>query len=312
MKTLREFLADDLQKRVLLGGPPNTVRLLRGCISSFLNWLECEADAKAITLPGELQPVHVEKWLVWLRARRLRSGMALRPNTVASNVGSVRTFLNQLAKRQMVARSVTDVLCRIVRPRVLAKPTPAHRHIRRAFDDFKPASMRDHTMRAIVEVLYSTGMRPCELLGINLVDVDLDEGLVRVMGKGRRERMLPLGRRAVQLLESYLWGIRPVLLHDPAERALWLNSRGMRMSYDTMREGLIACFPVCGPFRLTAYSLRRACTTELIRSNASIWAVKELLGHQSLDELEHYVQLTINDLQKVHARCHPRDRMEMP
>lgn len=309
MRTLRELLADDVARRALRGNTPDTIAKARREVTCFLRWLEQEVDSEPITYPSQLQPAHIEKWLMGLRVKRLSNGLPLRPFSIRSRIDLVRTFMLRLAERHLVSSNVANAFGSNPKPKLLPRPTPAHRHIRQLFDRFMPTSSRDHTIRAAVEVLYSTGMRPCELLAMDIEHIDREAGFARVMGKGKRERLVPLGRRALRELDSYVQGVRPMLLREPTERALWLNALGRRMGYCTLRESLNERFPSCGQIRFTAYSLRRACATELIRANASIWAVKELLGHQSLDEIEHYVQLTVTDLQNVHARCHPRDRM---
>jgi integrase/recombinase XerD len=139
--------------------------------------------------------------------------------------------------------------------------------------------------------------------------VDLTHGLAKLMGKGKKERMVPIGRTAARFVETYILAIRPLLLCDPAEHALWLNSHGRRLTYHALLFGLHRPLPDQPAQRVTCYTFRRACATELIRSGASIWAVKELLGHEDLDKLKHYVQLNLDDLKKTHAQCHPRDRL---
>lgn len=113
----------------------------------------------------------------------------------------------------------------------------------------------------------------------------------------------------MRLLESYLRGIRPFLVPDANERALWLNAHGDRLRYHTLwrcmhRQVGRLYLPVA----VTPHTFRRRCTTELIRGGANLWHVKELLGHEHLDRLQHYAKLTITDLKKTHAKCHPRER----
>ena len=139
----------------------------------------------------------------------------------------------------------------------------------------------------MLEVLYSTGIRVGELLGLNVTDVDLDNATAVVLGKGNKQRVVPIGKTALRLLESYLKAVRPFLLSRADEPALFLNHAGQRMPYHTFR---------------------RSCTTELIRAGANLYHVKELLGHEDLETLKHYTKLTIEDLKATHARCHPREQ----
>jgi integrase len=165
--------------------------------------------------------------------------------------------------------------------------------------------------QAMLEMLYSTGVRAAELLGLNMGDIDLGNATALVMGKGSKQRVVPFGRTAGRVLESYLKGVRPLLMRDAAEPAVWLNRSGRRVSYAMFRRRFeVQARQFEFPFAVTPHTFRRSCATELIRGGASLWHVKELLGHENLDTLQHYVRLTIADLKKTHARCHPRERDE--
>ena len=152
-------------------------------------------------------------------------------------------------------------------------------------------------------------MRAAELLALDVADVDLANATALVMGKGRKQRVVPLGKTALRLVTSYLRGVRPFLVRDAAERALWLTRDGKRLPYHTLLKRLHAhADRLALPVTVTPHTFRRSCTTELIRGGANLWHVKELLGHEHLDTLQHYAKLTIADLMKTHAKCHPRER----
>jgi integrase/recombinase XerD len=159
-------------------------------------------------------------------------------------------------------------------------------------------------LRALGELAYTTAARPCELLALNISDANFETALVRVLGKGQKERMLPVGKMALRTMENYVRAVRPLLLRNPNERALWLNERGRRLGYDSMLALLHRHVP---EKKITWYTFRRSCATELARAGANPWAIKELLGHDHIETLRHYVHLTIEDLKKAHDRCHPRN-----
>ena len=121
--------------------------------------------------------------------------------------------------------------------------------------------------------------------------------------------MVPIGKTALQYLESYLRAVRPLLVKDSGEKALFVDSMGKRFPYYTFRRLIKACakkarLEVC----VTAHTFRRSCATELLRGGANMYHVKELLGHESLETLKHYAKLTITDLKATHAKCHPREK----
>ena len=129
------------------------------------------------------------------------------------------------------------------------------------------------------------------------------------MGKGRKERMVPIGATALGYLEGYLKAIRPAVQQDGDEKALFVDGEGRRFPYYTFRRLIHACARKAGlAIRVTPHTFRRSCTTELLRGGANMYHVKELLGHESLETLKHYARLTITDLKKTHAQCHPRER----
>ena len=308
MSTLWELSDLEVTRRQALGASRAALDSHRVAVRQFLRWLERTAQATELT---QLQPEHIGQWLLALRSYRTSAGLPLKTITIISRHRQVKTFCRQLVREGRLSRLILDAFVSIRPPHLLPRPTPVHAQVRRFLHALPTDTPHRHMLRTIAEVLYSSGMRPSELLALNVVDVDFDRGLVKVMGKGQRERMVPLGRTAARLLESYIQGVRPLLLRDPAEHALWLNSIGHRLAYRILMETLHR--PMLakeGSPRVTCYTFRRACATEMIRSGASMWAVKELLGHEDLEKLKHYVQLTINDLKKTHARCHPRDRLE--
>jgi site-specific recombinase XerD len=141
-----------------------------------------------------------------------------------------------------------------------------------------------------------------------VTDLDLDNATAVVLGKGNKQRMVPIGKTALRLLESYLKAVRPFLLSQADERALFLNRAGQRMPYHTFRRIVHRSAEAAGlDINVTPHTFRRSCTTELIRGGANLYHVKELLGHENLGTLKHYTKLTIEDLKATHARCHPRE-----
>jgi integrase/recombinase XerD len=165
---------------------------------------------------------------------------------------------------------------------------------------------QDYRFRSISEFIYSTGVRADEALRLNVDDVSFSEGCAKVFGKGKKERVVPVGKTALRHLEIYLAGVRPLFLRTPSETAVWLGATGRRLCYHTLLRRFII-LPSSSGIRVTPHVLRRSCATELLRNGASVWAVKEILGHDDLETLEHYAHLDIADLKATHARCHPRE-----
>ena len=130
-----------------------------------------------------------------------------------------------------------------------------------------------------------------------------------VTGKGNKQRVVAIGKTALKYLESYVLAIRPYLLKRRSEKALFLTLRGgKRFKYRSLLKYVHSYAEGADLDDVTPHTFRRSCTTELIRSGANMYHVKELLGHESLDTLVHYTKLTIIDLKKTHEKCHPREK----
>jgi len=159
--------------------------------------------------------------------------------------------------------------------------------------------------RAIVETLYSCGLRVSELTGLNVGSVDLREGLVRVLGKGRKERIVPIGRKAREALDEYL-----AARGNPAdEEPLFLNHRGGRLTPRSVERNLKVQLLKAGILKdATPHALRHSFATHLLDGGADLRAIQELLGHASLSTTQNYTQVSVDHLMHVYDQAHPRSR----
>jgi integrase/recombinase XerD len=160
--------------------------------------------------------------------------------------------------------------------------------------------------RAILELMYSTGTRVSELVALDLDEVN-DSGLLRVRGKGSKERIVPLGSFASRSLNAYLIRSRPALAALRGERALFLNKQGGRLSRQSIWEIIQRSGEACG-FEVSPHSLRHSFATHLIEGGADVRVVQELLGHASVATTQIYTLVTIDTLREVYASAHPRAR----
>jgi integrase/recombinase XerD len=170
-------------------------------------------------------------------------------------------------------------------------------------DMTKPRGLRD---RALLEVLYSTGMRRNEATGLTIHDVDLDRATVKVQGKFSKQRLIPLGKHAVNFLRLYLQEARPRLLPKlmPASDALWLDRRRKGIQTQCICHIVKVCAEKAGIVADT-HTMRRTCATQMLRGGAHPAVVAQILGHSNLRSLSHYLRTTITDLQKSHAMTNP-------
>jgi integrase/recombinase XerC len=168
----------------------------------------------------------------------------------------------------------------------------------------EPVTLRD---RAILELLYSSGLRLAELVGLNLGDVDAADRTVRVIGKGSKERVVPVGRHALAALNDWL-AVRSELARS-GERALFVGLRGQRVTPRTVQKRVNAWGKRQGtPMGVHPHMLRHSFATHLLESSGNLRAVQELLGHASLSTTQIYTHLDFQHLAHVYDQAHPRAR----
>ncbi|WP_278312819.1 tyrosine recombinase XerC [Lolliginicoccus levis] len=160
--------------------------------------------------------------------------------------------------------------------------------------------------RLIVEILYSTGIRVSELCGLDLRDIDQRSRIVRVLGKGRKERMVPYGTPAQRALDEWLRLGRPVLAVPRSGSALLLGARGGRLNPRQAREIVHTLLAEAGMPSLGPHGLRHSAATHLLEGGADLRVVQELLGHASLSTTQLYTQVSVRRLRTVHDQAHPR------
>lgn len=161
--------------------------------------------------------------------------------------------------------------------------------------------------RAMLEVIYSSGLRVGELVGMNLPDVDFVSAVVRVRGKGRKERLTPIGQTALAALRKYLALRGPIATANPAETALFLNKHGRRLSARSVRRKLDQYLRQANlDADISPHTLRHSFATHMLNHGADLRAVQELLGHQSLNTTQIYTHLTTPRLREAYDQAHPR------
>jgi integrase/recombinase XerD len=220
-------------------------------------------------------------------------------------------LLRYLAGRGLISTALAEAPVYVKEPKLLPSSVLNHAQVKQVLKGVDTTNAAGYRDRAMLELAYSSGLRAGELLGLNVADVNLTEATAIVLGKGEKQRVVPIGKTAVRLVESYVRAVRPFLVRDPQETALFLDRNGQRLPYHRFLQ-MVHRYADKHELdvRVTPHTFRRSCTTELIRGGANLYHVKELLGHETLDTLKHYVKLTIDDLKKTHEKCHPRERGE--
>ena len=189
----------------------------------------------------------------------------------------------------------------------ITKPFMPNRSRMEAPDASCPEGFRD---RLILECFYTLGLRRKECHRLDLADLELGAGTLKVMGKGSRERLLPLSPRLVELFKAYLRDGRPALRPSPEESALWVSPQsGRRLGYSTVKQRLDRFGDQVG-LKVHPHLLRHACATHLLEGGADVESIAQLLGHKRTDSTSHYAQVKPAEMRSEHARCHPRASFE--
>jgi len=286
---IAQYLAD-LRRR---NYSPRTVE----AAAKALSYVTATFAAAGVEKPQEATHEHLDAFSLALRER------GLSPATVEQYTRNVRRFFGWLEERQLLFENPAAGWI-IPRPERRLMPVPSVAEIKRLLAEpnvGRPVGLRD---RAIIETVYSTGARLEELAGLAVFDPDVTEGRLRIMGKGRKERVVPLGKHAAHWLKQYLLHGRPPLVKGHSEHdRLWVGQCGRALSAAAIRLRVRTHARAAGiETPLSPHSLRRACATHMLRNGAHPVQIQMLLGHADLQSLSQYLRVSITDLKKMHAK----------
>jgi integrase/recombinase XerC len=278
---------------------PATLRAYRREVLSFIAF---SSEHLNLEHPPEVTPTAVRSYLAHLHS------CGLQPRSVARSLAALRTYFRFLVSEGSLDASPADA---VSHPRDIQRtPEIADRYaIEELLEGFpdSPAGRRD---RAAMELLYAAGLRVGELVALDLADLKLAERVVRVRGKGRKERLVPFGRPAAGALEAYLPTRREWRRgSSDDDEPLFVNQRGGRLSDRSVRRQLDSAVRRTAALNhLHPHALRHAFATHLLEAGMDLRAIQELLGHSSLATTQLYTKVDLAHLMAVHRRSHPRGK----
>jgi len=292
---------------------PHTLRNYRLDLGQFLSYLR-ERDGGTVPAPAGVDAFAIRGFLARLHGKRLAR------SSVARKLATLRALFRYLCRQGQLAANPAEL---VQAPRLPVRTTP-HLSVDEAFQLLAAAdaaaepigdSARRRTLalrdRAILELFYAAGLRISELTGLDSPDVDLTVGLVRVLGKGRKERIVPVGKLALQALEAYLAARRALASRgSDAGGALFLNARGGRLTARSVSRIVLRYLMASGlGKRITPHGLRHSFATHLLNAGADLRAIQELLGHARLSTTQRYTQVGLERVLQVYDTAHPRARI---
>ncbi|MDM7997431.1 MAG: tyrosine recombinase XerC [Acidobacteriota bacterium] len=288
----------------------HTVRNYASDLQQFYSFLTTGPDGQERPAPDleQIDNLTIREFLGSLYQKSNRKA------SVARKLATVRSFMKFLLTQGAIRTNAAKI---VASPKLDARlpdylDLEAVTHLIEAPDTDVDLGKRD---RAILELLYGAGLRVSELVGLNLGDVGLQEGLVRVVGKGRKERLCPFGKSAAEALEAYIRArenlirMRKLKAKDSATaaEALFLNSRGGRLtsrSVGNIVDRYVG--QLSQRLKVHPHTLRHTFATHMLSAGADLRAIQELLGHESLSTTQKYTHVSVEQLMRVYRKCHPR------
>ena len=279
----------------------NSIRAYIADLESLL----IHVNQLGVTEFSQLTINHIRSWLANLQSR----GSAR--SSITRRVVSIRAFTYWGARNGWLEADIGRDLVAPKPERHLPEVLDIERtsmalealHLR-ASEEPSPLAIRDV---AIVETLYGSGIRVSELTGLNLDDVDRERSTLRVIGKGNKERVVPIGNPAMRALDRWISEGRPELSSDATQRALFLGSRGKRIDQRVVRDAVYDATEAVGAEkRLGPHALRHSAATHLLEGGADLRTVQEILGHSSLSTTQIYTHVSEERIKKAYEQAHPR------
>lgn len=283
---------------VELGLAKNTQLAYMRDLRLLMKSLQLKADE-------ELLQVSRQQLIAYL-VRLKQEGRAA--STVARKLASIKAFYRFLTAERYIRRNPAEVLEAASRGLHLPKVLSVQ-EVERLLDEPNLGTLDGYRDKTMLELLYATGMRVSELVNVSVKNVDMKMQYVIVMGKGSKERMLPLGRTALHYLEHYLSVVRPQLLHGKPDAAaeLFVTGWGGPMTRERFYEIIVAYGKSAGiSKRVTPHMLRHSFATHLLNNGTDLRIVQELLGHADISTTQIYTHLDVERLREVYDKTHPR------
>lgn len=264
-----------------------------------LNYLRDSLDRQSVPDPAQVRPIHLTRWLREVASR------GCKPSTQARALSATRQLFAYLLDEQRIPTNPTLAL-QGPRPRRPLPAVPARAALLRLLDAPDATTIRGIRDRAMLELLYASGLRASELCELRVDELNLNLGVVRPTGKGSKERVVPMGQLAVTAVENYLEGSRLQLLKGRTSQYVFIGYRGRPLSRSGLWTIVRRHARVAGiASKVSPHTLRHAFATHLLMGGADLRAVQDMLGHADIATTEIYTHVDRDGLRETVNRHHP-------
>ena len=293
--------------RLERGHSEKTQSTYAAMLNKFVAWVR----QQGVDCWESVKMTHLQDFLQWERQRPLAtepsdSKRRLSPESVYLEIAALKSFYKFCENERHLENNPAEILSLPRRWERLPKSLNGE-EIKRILAPEKPESPRTLRDRAILELAYASGLRLSELRNLRLEQLHLEAGFVTVIGKGDKERVVPVGRKALEALERYLAAGRPSLVNSKSPGAVFLNQRGKPFAAVTLWLRIKQKVKRAGIERnVTPHMLRHSFATHLLENGADLRVIQEMLGHASIATTEIYTHVGSSRLRNVHQRFHPR------
>ena len=289
------------------GQAAHTQRTYAGLLNQFIAW----AGQNGITAWQQVELNHLTAFLQHERERTLanqpkESTRRLSSESVYLEIAALRAFYRYTEEEKLLPRNVAEHLSLPRRWKRLPKSL-SNDEIEKLLTPEQPVTPQSLCDEAILELAYAAGLRRAELCALRLEQLHLEAGFINVIGKGNKERVVPVGSKAVEALNRYLTSGRPKLVKPRSPANVFLTSRGSAFASITMWAHIKARVKRAGLARnITPHMLRHSFATHLLEHGADLRVIQEMLGHANISTTEVYTHVTGSRLRDIHRKFHPR------
>lgn len=293
------------------GYSPQTCRAYQNDLEAFIAFTRANGKTDKGDQPGRLNvaPPRREGWMDSWAIRQYLAHLhrSHKKSSIARKLSAIRSFFRFLEKTQIDCGRPTDGILTPKQGHAIPVYLPVD-DMFRLLDSIDTQTLLGSRNRAILETIYSSGLRVSEVAGLNILNVEIDKGTVRVFGKGRKERIVPLGRAAISAIVTYRQRLEAEAgIGMTADGPLFLNHRHQRLTARSIDRILKKIAADCGlTIPISPHALRHTFATHMLDAGADLRVVQEMLGHRSLSTTQRYTHVSIDRLMATYDRAHPR------